>query len=48
MKLWSCLEEKVWKGNPKKRLHEVIQDIFHLSPHTYMNFMTIEALQHRR
>lgn|SRR5690606_36787873 len=43
--IWSCLEEKVWKGNPKKRLHEVIQDIFHLSPSTYMNFMTVNVLQ---
>lgn len=43
--LWRCLEEKVWKGNPKKRLHEIIQDIFHLQPSTYMNFLTVETLQ---
>lgn len=43
--IWECLREKVWKGNPKKRLHEVIQDIFHLQATTYMNFVAIEALQ---
>lgn len=42
--LWRCLEEKVWKGNPSKRLHEVVQDIFHLSATTYMNFITVNAL----
>ncbi len=43
--IWRCLEEKVWKGNPKKKLYEVIQDIFHLPPSIYMNFMTVNALQ---
>ncbi|MBO1003416.1 post-transcriptional regulator [Pseudogracilibacillus auburnensis] len=42
--IWRCLESKVWKGNPTKRLHEVIQDIFHLPATTYMNFMTVDAL----
>lgn len=43
--IWRCLEEKVWKGNPKKRLHEVVMDIFQLSTTTYMSFMTVRALQ---
>src|SRR5690625_1739530 len=43
--IWRCLEEKIWKGNPKKRLHEIIQDIFHLQTTTYMNFVQVEALQ---
>ena len=43
--LWRCLEETVWKGNPKKRLHEIVKDIFHLQPNNYMNFMAKEAMQ---
>lgn len=43
--IWRCLEEKVWKGNPKKKLHEVVEDIFHLPPATYMSFMTVNALK---
>src|SRR5690625_35064 len=43
--IWSCLEEKVWKGNPTMRLHEVVQDIFHLPTATYMSFITVNALK---
>src|SRR5699024_11115522 len=43
--IWKCLTEKVWKGNPKKRLHEITKDIFHLSTSTYMSYMTVNALQ---
>lgn len=43
--IWNCLVEKVWKGNPKKRLHEIVSDIFHLSLNTYMNYETINAYQ---
>lgn len=43
--IWQCLEEKVWKGNPEKRLYEVVEDIFHLSTATYMSFMTVNALK---
>lgn len=43
--LWDCLIQKVWKGDPEKRLHEVVQDIFHLSSHTYVSFLTISAYQ---
>jgi len=43
--IWKCLEEKIWKGNPNKRLHEVVQDIFHLPASTYMNYMTVDALK---
>ena len=42
-KLWDCLMARVWKSNPSKRLHEVIQDVFHLPPSVYMNFLTNEA-----
>jgi len=43
--LWRCLKERVWKGNPEKRLHEVVQDIFHLPATTYMNFITVDAMK---
>ncbi|MDC3415636.1 post-transcriptional regulator [Aquibacillus salsiterrae] len=41
--IWQCLTEKVWKGNPEKRLHEVVQDIFHLKTTTYMSFLTVKT-----
>lgn len=43
--VWSCLKKKVWKGNPEKRLHEVVQDILHLRPHVYMSYLTMNAYQ---
>jgi len=43
--LWACLEQKVWQGNPSKKLHEVVQDVFHLSPDTYMSYLTLHAFQ---
>ncbi|WP_164216324.1 post-transcriptional regulator [Virgibacillus sp. YIM 98842] len=43
--IWNCLEQKVWKGDPEKRIHEVIEDIFHLSATIYMNFLTLKVYQ---
>jgi hypothetical protein len=43
--IWNCLEQKVWKGDPEKRIHEVIQDIFHLSATIYMNYLTLKVYQ---
>ena len=43
--VWRCLCQKVWKGNPEKRLHEVVEDIFHLNSGTYMSYLTVEAYQ---
>ncbi|HEX6595136.1 MAG TPA: post-transcriptional regulator [Bacillota bacterium] len=43
--LWDCLVHNVWKSNPKKRLHDIVHDIFHLSPNTYMNVLTLNAYQ---
>lgn len=43
--IWNCLEAKVWKGNPVKRLYEVTADVFHLSAGTYMSFVRIGALK---
>ncbi|MBU5466503.1 post-transcriptional regulator [Virgibacillus sp. MSJ-26] len=41
--IWTCLQEKVWKGTPHKRLHEVTQDIFHLSGPIFMSYLTVDA-----
>lgn len=43
--IWRCLEERVWKGNPTKLLHEVVQDVFHLKGSVYMSYLTLNAYQ---
>ncbi|HLR74033.1 MAG TPA: post-transcriptional regulator [Virgibacillus sp.] len=43
--IWDCLVKNVWNGNPKKRLYEVVQDIFHLRSHTYMSYLTLNVLE---
>ncbi|ELK44803.1 post-transcriptional regulator [Halobacillus sp. BAB-2008] len=43
--IWNCLIKKVWNGEPEKRLHEIVQDIFRLSSHTYTGYLTAEAYE---
>ncbi|RDW19291.1 hypothetical protein CWR48_09630 [Oceanobacillus arenosus] len=43
--VWSCLVEKVWKGDPEKRIHEIVQDIFHLGSGIYLSYLTIQSYQ---
>ncbi|WP_181350549.1 post-transcriptional regulator [Thalassobacillus sp. CUG 92003] len=43
--VWNCLKKKVWKGDPEKRLHQVVQDIMHLSSNLYMSYLTVSAYQ---
>lgn len=43
--LWDCLQQTVWKDNKEKRLHEVIQDIFHLPATVYIDYKTVIALK---
>ncbi|MBM7597836.1 hypothetical protein JOC34_000193 [Virgibacillus halotolerans] len=43
--IWKCLTKKVWKGNPDKRIHEVVQDILHLGSNIYLSYLTVEAYQ---
>ncbi|TMN23757.1 hypothetical protein FH966_14475 [Lentibacillus cibarius] len=43
--IWNCLNEKVWKNNPSKRLFEIVQDILRLSSNVYMSYLTINAHQ---
>ncbi len=43
--IWTCLRKKVWKGEPEKRIYEVVQDIFHLSSQLYVSYLTVDAYQ---
>lgn len=43
--VWKCLQQKVWKGNPEKRLYQVVEDILHLKTTTFMSFLTVESFQ---
>lgn len=43
--IWKCLVKKVWKGNPEKRMYEVVQDIFHLGTGVYLSYLTTESHQ---
>ncbi|MRH43010.1 hypothetical protein GH741_09960 [Aquibacillus halophilus] len=43
--VWNCLTKKVWKGDPEKRLYEVVEDIFHLSSNIYMSYLTVQSYQ---
>ncbi len=43
--IWNCLVDKVWKGDPEKALHEVVQDIFHLQSNLYMMYLTQQSWQ---
>ncbi|WP_163537864.1 post-transcriptional regulator [Gracilibacillus sp. YIM 98692] len=43
--VWNCIVDKVWKGNPEKRLHEVVQDIFHLHPNIYISYLAQQSWQ---
>lgn len=41
--VWKCLEEKVWKGNTEKRLHEITHHIMHLKSSTYLSYLTVNS-----
>lgn len=43
--VWECLLNKVWKKNKEKKLHQIVQDILHLSAGTYMSYLTLEIYQ---
>ncbi|SER73857.1 Post-transcriptional regulator [Gracilibacillus ureilyticus] len=43
--VWKCLVQKVWKGDPEKRLAEVVQDILHLHSNIYMSYLTQQSFQ---
>lgn len=43
--VWECLVQKVWKGNPKKRIHELVQDILHLGSNIYLSYLTVKSYE---
>ncbi|SIS36685.1 post-transcriptional regulator [Salimicrobium flavidum] len=43
--IWNCLNKKVWKKNKENHLHAVVQDIFHLQPHTYLGYVANQIYQ---
>ncbi|UOQ93843.1 post-transcriptional regulator [Halobacillus shinanisalinarum] len=43
--VWNCLQKKVWKKESEKRLHQVVQDILHLSTNQFVSYITVEAYQ---
>ncbi|MFD1850171.1 post-transcriptional regulator [Oceanobacillus bengalensis] len=43
--IWKCLVEKVWKGNPERRIHEIVQDIFRLGSSIYLSYLTTQSYQ---
>ncbi|PWU68371.1 MULTISPECIES: post-transcriptional regulator [Gracilibacillus] len=43
--IWNCLTEKVWKGDPEKKLFEAVQDVLHLNANTYMSYLTMQSFK---
>ncbi|GAA4064380.1 MAG TPA: hypothetical protein GXZ58_02730 [Bacilli bacterium] len=43
--VWNCLLVKVWRKEKIMKLHEVVEDVFHLSGHLYMSYITMETYQ---
>ncbi|MFD1018876.1 post-transcriptional regulator [Thalassobacillus hwangdonensis] len=41
--VWECLRQKVWKGDPEKRLYEITQEIMRLNTTTYISYLTVSA-----
>lgn len=44
-RVWNCLLSKVWRKNKVMKLHEVVEDVLHLSGHQYMTFIAMETYQ---
>lgn len=45
--IWRCLSEHIWKEDEPKRLYEVVQSIFQLQIHTYMDYLTLNSLHNQ-
>ncbi len=43
--VWKCLVKKVWKGNPDKKLHQVVHEIMHLQSSTYLSYLTVQSYE---
>lgn len=42
--IWDCLIQNILKNNEETRLHEIVQAIFQLQIHTYMDFLALDSL----
>lgn|SRR5690625_837172 len=42
--IWRYLKDAVWKDNRKRHLYEVVQSIFKLQIHNYMDYLTLHSL----
>jgi len=42
--IWDCLMKKVWTGNPKKRLYEVVAEVYQLKTNVYLSYLTHNTL----
>lgn len=42
--IWRCLVEYIWKEDKQLHLYEVVQAIFQLQIHTYMDFLSLDSL----
>src|SRR5690625_758617 len=43
--IWRCIVDNIWKGKEFIRLYEVVQSIFHLKIHKYMDYIALDSLQ---
>lgn len=42
--IWTCLKKHIWKKAEEKRLYEVVQSIFQLQIHTYMDYLALDSI----
>src|SRR5699024_844633 len=42
--IWRCLVEYIWKEDKQLHLYEVVQSVFQLQIHTYMDFLSLDSL----
>ncbi|MDQ0351132.1 hypothetical protein J2R98_000935 [Alkalibacillus filiformis] len=43
--VWNCLLKKVWRKSNEKTLHQVVQDVLHMSDRLFMSFLTVQVQQ---
>ncbi|MET3682518.1 hypothetical protein ABID56_000599 [Alkalibacillus flavidus] len=41
--VWRCLNQKVWRKNKELTLHQVVQDILHMTDQLFMSYLTVQA-----
>lgn len=43
--VWKCLIQKVWKGKPDKKIHQIVHEIMHLKSSTYLSYLTVQSYE---